>query len=101
MEFNRENEKYQVKIREYLDPQTHDRGDAALRLNNDILSDNCPDLLDTAELDLNALASKGLFADLNPYLENSTLLNAADFLDNLLEAYTIDNKLVTIPSCFP
>ena len=100
MEFNRENEKYQVKIREYLDPQTHDRGDAALRLNNDILSDNCPDLLDTAELDLNALASKGLFADLNPYLESSTLLNASDFLDNLLEAYTIDNKLVTIPSCF-
>jgi len=100
MEFNRENQNYQVKIKEYLDPVTHDQADAALRLNSDILSDNCPDILDISELDLKALASKGLFADLNSFLENSSLLNASDFPDNLLGAYTVDNKLITIPSCF-
>lgn len=100
MEFNRKNDKYQVKIREYLDPETHDRADAALRMNNDILSDDCPDILDIAELDLKALASKGLFADLNPCLEGSALLSRHDFPANLLEAYTIENKLITIPSSF-
>lgn len=89
-----------MKIKEYLDPVTHDQADAALRLNSDILSDNCPDILDISELDLKALASKGLFADLNSFLENSSLLNASDFPDNLLGAYTVDNKLITIPSCF-
>lgn len=100
MEFNRGNDKYQVKIREYLDPETHDRAEAALRMNNDILSDRCPDILDLADLDLKALASKGLFMDLNAFLENSALLSPGDFPDNLLEAYTIEGKLITIPSRF-
>ena len=98
--FNRGNDKYHVKIKEYLDPQTHDQADAAGRMNADILSDNCPDILDLADLDLNALASKGLFADLNTFLESSSLLDWGDFLDNLLDAYTVDSKLITIPSCF-
>ena len=84
--FNRGNDKYHVKIKEYLDPQTHDQADAAGRMNADILSDNCPDILDLADLDLNALASKGLFADLNTFLESSSLLDRGDFLDNLLDA---------------
>ncbi len=100
MEFNRENDTYHVKIKEYLDPQTHDRADATVRMNNDILSDSCPDILDLADLNLNALASKGLFADLNDYLENSSLLKRSDILDSLLTAYTIENKLITIPSHF-
>lgn len=100
MKFNRENEKYQVKIREYLDPQTHDRTDAAVRMRGDILSDDCPDILDLADLDLKALASRGLFEDLNVYLENSSQLNRSDFLDNLLDAYTIGGKLITVPTHF-
>lgn len=100
VQFNRGNQKYHVEIREYLDTQTHDWSDAALRMNNDILSGNCPDILDLADLNLKALASKGLFTDLNEYLENSILLKPSDFLDSLLDAYTIDDKLITIPSYF-
>lgn len=100
MEFNRESDQYLIKIREYLDPQTHDRTDAAIRMSGDILSDDCPDLLDLADLDLKALASRGLLVDLNPYLEGSRLLKPSDFLDNLLEAYTIDGKLITVPPRF-
>lgn len=100
LEFNRGNDKYHMKIREYLDPQTHDRTDALIRMNNDILSDDCPDLLDLADLDLKALASKGLFEDLNAYLDSSCLLDRSDFLDSLLDSYTVGNKLITIPSSF-
>lgn len=99
-EFNRGNDRYQVKIREYMDPQTHDRTDALIRMNHDILSDGCPDLLDLADLDLQALAAKGLFEDLDAYLESSSLLERSDFLDCLLDSYTVDNKLITIPSSF-
>lgn len=100
IEFNRGNDKYHVKIREYLDPQTHDRTDALIRINNDILSDDCPDVLDLADLDLDPLVSKGLFEDLNVYLEGSSLLKRSDFLDCLLDSYTVGNKLITIPSSF-
>lgn len=100
LDFNRRNDKYHMKIREYLNPQTHDRADALMRMNKDILSADCPDLLDLADLDLKALASKGLFEDLNAYLDSSSLLNRSDFLDSLLDSYTVDNKLITIPSSF-
>lgn len=100
MEFNRESDKYLIKIREYLDPQTHDRTDAAIRMSGDILSDDCPDILDLADLDLKALASRGLLEDLNPCLESSSLLSPSDFLDNLLEAYTINGKLLTVSPRF-
>ncbi len=98
--FNRGNDQYQVKIREYMDPLTHDRADALIRMNNDILSDDCPDLLDLADLDLKALAAKGLFEDLDAYLESSSLLDRSDFLDSLLDSYSVDNELITIPSSF-
>lgn len=100
MEFNRKSDKYSVKIKEYLDPQTHDQAEALIRMNNDILSDACPDILDLSDLDLKALASKGLFVDLNAYLESSSLLDASDFLDNLLDAYTIGGKLIAISPRF-
>lgn len=100
MQFNRSSDKYHVKIREYLDTQTYDWSDALSRMNYDILSDNCPDILNLADLDLKALVSKGLFVDLNEYLENSSQLERSDFLENLLDVYTVDNRLVTIPSYF-
>ena len=54
-----------------------------------------PDILDIADLDLKALASKGLFVDLNEYLEPSSSLDRSDFLDNLLDAYTVNGRLIT------
>ena len=98
--FNRGNGRYHVQIREYLDPETHDQADAIARLNADILSEDCPDILDIADLDLKALAAKGLFVDLNEYLEPSGSLDRSDFLDNLLDAYTVNGRLITIPSYF-
>ena len=98
--FNRGNGRYRVQIREYLDPETHDQADAIARLNADILSADCPDILDIADLDLKALAAKGLFVDLNEYLEPSGSLDRSDILDNLLDAYTVNGRLITIPSYF-
>lgn len=107
VQFNKTNEKYHISIRSYMDFDNWDgndyqalRTDAMNRLNNDITSNNCPDILDLSNLNLEQMAAKGIFEDLNGYLEKSSKLNKSDFLENVLEAYTIDGKLVSIPATF-
>ena len=51
--------------------------------------DNCPDILDLSGLNIKQLAAKGVFEDLNGYLEKSEKLSREDFLENILEAYTL------------
>lgn len=45
-------------------------------------------------------AQKGLLEDLGQYLDASEVLNRGDFLENVIEAYTIDGRLVCIPKGF-
>lgn len=45
------------------------------------------------------MAAKGVFEDLAPYLEKSSM-DGGDLLANILGAYTIDDKLICIPDSF-
>lgn len=102
--FNKENDKYHVNIKTYIDSNNWTETswqDGINSLNNDIISgSNCPDILDLSSLNVNQLATKGVFEDLTPYLEKSTILSKDDFLDSVVEAYTMDGKLVCIPKTF-
>ena len=107
VKFNKSNDKYHISIREYLNYNDYDGDDYQAfmtdginRLNNDITSNNCPDILDLSGLNIKQLAAKGVFEDLNGYLEKSEKLSREDFLENILEAYTLDGKLVSIPYSF-
>ncbi len=103
VKFNRSSEKYHITVRSYLDYDNmseNSYADAITKLNNDLTSSNCPDILDLSGLNLNQLASKGIIEDLNGYLDKSSALNRSDFLENVLDAYTIDGKLMTIPAHF-
>ena len=107
VKFNKSNDKYHISIREYLNYNDYDGDDYQAfmtdginRLNNDITSNNCPDILDLSGLNIKQLATKGVFEDLNGYLEKSGKLSREDFLANVLEAYTVDGKLVSIPYSF-
>ncbi len=107
VKFNKSNDKYHISIREYLNYNDYDGDDYQAfmtdginRLNNDITSNNCPDILDLSGLNIKQLAAKGVFEDLNVYLEKSEKLSREDFLENILEAYTLDGKLVSIPYGF-
>ena len=53
-----------------------------------------------SRLDVLNYAEKQIFEDLEPYLEGSSLLDREDFMENLLEGYTVDEKLVCVPRCF-
>lgn len=74
--FNKRNQDYHVTIRYYIDQGSVSDtavSDALTRLNIDIVSDNCPDILSLDKIDVQNLADKGVFEDLTPYLELSSV----------------------------
>lgn len=98
--FNRSNEKYRIEIREYYHYEENGAltmEDALAKLYAEIASDNCPDLLETTGLNLTQLTAKDSFEDLSPWLEKSEVFGREDFLSEILDAYTFDGTLATIP----
>ena len=98
--FNRSNEKYRIILKEYYNYDAH--GDLTLedslaKLHADLVSDHCPDLLEVTGLNLTQLAANDVLQDLRPYLEKSSVFGPGDFISEILEAYTFDDTLVTIP----
>lgn len=103
VDFNRKNQKYHITIKEYRDPDSENpvsRADALSRLYADLVSGSCPDILELTGLDVKQLAEKGAFVDLSPYVDDSPLLHTDDFVEEVLNAYTFDDKLVSIPFLF-
>jgi len=103
LDFNKTNEKYRVTIKTYLDENNWSEtsySDAITTMTNELIAGNGPDILDLSFFDASTLAGKGVLQDLSPYLEKSTVLNEEDFLDRILEAGTIDGKLVSLASTF-
>ena len=105
--FNKNNEKYHVSVKKYYDNnavtgENYEEviNDALTRMNNDITSDNCPDLLCIDNIDVARYAAKGVFEDLGGYLDRSSKVKRADFFENILDAYTYDGVLVAIPKNF-
>lgn len=93
MEFNRRNDHCHITIETY--PEDQSAGvDARL------VSGSPPDLLDMSDMDIMKYAKKGVLEDLSPYLERSEVLDREAFLENVLEGYTIDGRLVCIPDNF-
>ena len=100
--FNKSSDTYHVTIKHYIDYDSWSEtsiSDAQTRLNNDITSNNCPDILCLSGINVQQLAAKGVFEDLSPYLEKS-ILDRSDMLDNVLDAYTYDDRLICIPDRF-
>lgn len=103
--FNKSSDKYHVSIRNYMDENSTDDyltryNDALNRLNSDITSNNCPDILSLSGMNIQQLAAKGVFEDLSPYLDKSSRMERSNLLDNILDAFTYDGVLVSIPDSF-
>lgn len=102
--FNKTNDKYQIKIKTYIDSNAEwtetTYSDGVALMNADMVSNNAPDIIDLSSADITNLAKKGALEDLTPYLEASTVANKNDFVESVLNAYKIDGKQVTIPKGF-
>lgn len=104
VEFNKKSDNYHVTIKVYVDETNWTENtwqDAVNRLQNDLTSEkNCPDIVDVTAIDESAMVAKGVFEDLYPYLEQSSVLSKDDFLENVLEQFSHEGKLVSIPKTF-
>lgn len=92
-----------ITIKDYVDSDNWSEtayADAMTNLLNDITSGNCPDIISLYGVNVDQLAAKGVFEDLTPYLDRSTVLDRSDMVENVLDTYTYDGSLVGIPRTF-
>lgn len=96
IKFNKASEEYRIQIQDYSSMYNtmEDSSLGITRLNADIASGKIPDVivLDD-EMPIDSYMSKGLFEDLNPYIEQDSEFNISDFMPNIVEACSMDGKL--------
>lgn len=102
IDFNKASDKYRITIKDYSVYSTMDDYMAGYtQLNNDIISGQMPDILIVdSSMDLNNYVNKGLLADIGALIDSDPEMAREDFLQNVLDAYSIDGKLYTTVSNF-
>ena len=100
--FNKSNENYRIQINDYQSyDEANDWTAGITRLNNDIISGNVPDILYlNDQMPVSSYISKGLFADLYPFIDGDADMKREDFMGNILEAYSVDGKLYQLVPSF-
>lgn len=100
--FNKESDKYQIEVTSYEDQDSNGSYDEKIkRLNNDLVAGKIPDiLLVDSNIPFESYVSKGLIADLNGFFEKDETIKREDYLENVLEAFSMDGKLYRIAPSF-
>ena len=93
--FNRNNDKYKIVLKDYYDPQYY--LDGLERLNLDIVSGNGPDIIDAETVDdFDNYINKGLFIALDDYFYNDEELSGNTYFKNVIECGKRKGKLYTL-----
>lgn len=95
--YNRNSENYRIEVVDYSEFVVGtDYSEAITKLNLDILSGNCPDILDLYAIEYDEYAKSGFLDDLYIYFDNDKTMDTDLLMSGLVEALTIDNKLFAI-----
>lgn len=100
--FNKSNNEYRITIKDYSSYDSQEDWDAgSKKFNSDIASGQSPDIIiaNDASMIMN-YAPKGLFVDLNKYLDEDPDIDKSDIFPNLLEACSYKGKLCAITPSF-
>lgn len=105
VKFNRTNDKYRIKIVDYSETDAGDNSDAYMDAANqiglDLTQGKAPDML---VIDYNmpadSYAEKGALEPLDPYFEADSEISASDFLENVMEATKVGDKMYSIIPSF-
>ena len=92
IDFNKSSNEYHISVKNY---DTDDYNAGLTQFNNDITSGNGPDIIDISNLDYKQYASKGVFEDLNSYMERDNI-KKEDYLENVFEAYEVEGRLYAV-----
>ena len=102
VDFNKNSDQYKIYIRDYSSYDTMDDYTQGLtRLNADIVSGDVPDImLLSSQMPVESYIAKGVFADLNEFLEKDSQLKKEELLPNVLEALSYGDGLYRIAPSF-
>lgn len=94
VEFNKESTEYRIRVEDYNKYNTtEDYSLATTKLNTDIATGNAPDILClTMDMPVESYMSKGLFADINEFVEKDPELNKEDYMQEVIDVYSRDGK---------
>jgi hypothetical protein len=100
-DFNKHSTEYEIETKVYNSDYTDTPEDVITRMNNDILSGNIPDiLLINSLVPYDSYAAKGLFYDINKYLEKDEELSRSDINENILRVFEKSGKLYSLPKSY-
>ena len=102
IEFNKTSDQYKIFIKDYATYDTMDDYTQGLtRLNADIVSGEVPDImLLNSQMPVESYIAKGVFANLNEFLEKDSQLKKEDLLENVLNALSTGDDLYRIAPTF-
>ena len=105
IQFNKISDKYRVEVVNYgedSESQSSETGEEAgtIRLKNEIVAGNIPDLINITDGSEEFYATKGLLEDLNPYVDGERGLNRAEYFENILSAMEDNGKLYVLAPDF-
>lgn len=100
--YNKGSEEYKINVLDYSQYNTdEDYTLGVTKLNNDIAAGNIPDIvIITSDINAKNYVSKGMFEDLYPYIDKDPDMNREDYLQNVLDAYSVNGKLYQIAPYF-
>lgn len=94
IDYNRASDEYRIVLKEYNAYNNYDDYNAgATKLNNDIITGGMPDILLPDGLPVENYISKGWIADVNELIKQDEELSKTEFMQNVLDAYSVDGKL--------
>lgn len=102
VEFNKTSAEYRINIKDYSIYDTMDDYTQGLtRLNADIVAGNVPDIMMLSnQMPVESYIAKGIFANLDEFLEKDTEIKREDLMPNVLEALSSDGELYRIATSF-
>lgn len=94
VEYNKTSEEYRIRIEDYNLYNTADDYSVGMtKMNTDIVSGNTPDIIIlTSDMPVDSYISKGLLADMRPFLENDPELNPEDYSSHIMDLFSQDGK---------
>ncbi len=100
--FNQESDAYKIKIIDYSSMiNSDDYEESANQFNLDIVSGNVPDIMFfSTDEPVDSYINKGLFLDLNTYLQNDPDLKDVEFVENVMDAFKTGDKLYQLAPSF-
>ena len=97
LEYNRNNDKYRVKLIDYSEYNTPDDWNAGIkRFNTDITGGNAPDIIAPEAYDAINLMEKGVFTDLTPLMNATDGLKKDDLVYNAKTVFAKGDKLYCV-----